>query len=734
MTKPQTPAHGSGKPALSQKAEERKLRADAERGAAGGLPTSVLLMGLAGSAVAASGRLPHEKSGPAAQDAPSQAPQDPALPGAAEAEVSSSQLVSDAAQASMVDGQALQQIVADLVTEAASVAMPGAGQVAAQAGPEGAALTEGSAAEAAAAESAAAQAAQVAVEAVEAAMAAAGAEGIASPPMLLAQAQVPAASAGAASSSAASAATAAGAGASAGAAAGTAAAATATAATAAAAGAAVSTAALLAVGAVVVGAAVASSGSDSSPTPETPADKTAPTLTITDDKTGTVNAAGGNITYTFTFSEAVTGFTAADVTVANGTKGTFTAVSSTVYTLVVTPTAGFEGNVTVDVAASAASDAAGNASTAAAQSVQAVDTKAATVAITDNQSATTTNGAITYTFTFSEAVTGFTADDVTVANGTKGTFTAVSSTVYTLVVTPTAGFEGNVTVDVAASAASDAVGNASAAAAQSVQAVDTKAPTVAITDNQATTTNGAITYTFTFSEAVTGFTAADVTVANGTKGTFTAVSSTVYTLVVTPTAGFEGNVTVDVAASAASDAVGNASAAAAQSVQAVDTKAPTVAITDNQATTTNGAITYTFTFSEAVTGFTAADVTVANGTKGTFTAVSSTVYTLVVTPTAGFEGNVTVDVAASAASDAAGNASTAAAQSVQAVDTKAATVAITDNQSATTTNGAITYTFTFSEAVTGFTADDVTVANGTKGTFTAVSSTVYTLVVTPTAG
>ena len=56
-----------------------------------------------------------------------------------------------------------------------------------------------------------------------------------------------------------------------------------------------------------------------------------------------------------------------------------------------------------------------------------------------------------------------------------------------------------------------------------------------------------------------------------------------------------------------------------------------------------------------VTGFTAAGISVVNGTKGLFTAVSSTVYTLVVTPTAGFEGNVTVDVAGSVAIDAAGN-------------------------------------------------------------------------------
>jgi large repetitive protein len=312
--------------------------------------------------------------------------------------------------------------------------------------------------------------------------------------------------------------------------------------------------------------------------------------------------------------------------------------------------------------------------TAATQSVQAVDTKAPTVVITDDEDGTgnIAGGDITYTFTFSEAVTGFTADDIAVVNGTKGTFTAVSGTggaVYTLVVTPTAGFEGNVTVDVAASVAVDAAGNDNTAATQSVQAVDTKAPTVVITDDEDGTGNiagGDITYTFTFSEAVTGFTADDVTVGNGAKGAFTAVSSTEYTLVITPTAGFEGNVTVDVAASVATDAAGNPNTAATQSVQAVDTKAPTVVITDDEPSTGNiagGDITYTFTFSEAVTGFTADDITVVNGFKGAFTAVSSTEYTLVVTPAAGFEGNVTVDVAASVAVDAAGNPNTAATQS-----------------------------------------------------------------------
>ena len=77
---------------------------------------------------------------------------------------------------------------------------------------------------------------------------------------------------------------------------------------------------------------------------------------------------------------------------------------------------------------------------------------------------------------------------------------------------------------------------------------------------------------------MTGFDAADVTVVNGTKGTFTAVDGDTYTLAVTPTAGFEGNLTVNVAAAAAADTAGNPSTVAIQSVQAVDTKAPTEAV------------------------------------------------------------------------------------------------------------------------------------------------------------
>lgn len=103
-----------------------------------------------------------------------------------------------------------------------------------------------------------------------------------------------------------------------------------------------------------------------------------PGVTIVDDQAAaTVNRSAGDITYTFTFDEAVSGFDATKIAVTHGVKGTFTALSATVYTLVVTPTPGFEGNVTVDVAAGAATHVAtGGSSLAAVQSVQTVDTLA----------------------------------------------------------------------------------------------------------------------------------------------------------------------------------------------------------------------------------------------------------------------------------------------------------------------------------------------------------------------
>ncbi len=320
-------------------------------------------------------------------------------------------------------------------------------------------------------------------------------------------------------------------------------------------------------------------------------DTVAPSVEITDDETGTANIAGGSVTFTFTFSEPVTGFATGDVVVSGGSKGTFTAVSSTVYTLVVTPNE-MEGNLTVDVAAGVAVDAASNGNTIAVQRVQAVDTVRPTVAITDDEDGTANiaGGSVTFTFTFSEPVTGFATGDVVVSGGSKGTFTAVSSTVYTLVVTPNE-MEGNLTVDVAAGVAVDAVSNSNTIAVTDVQAVDTVRPTVALTYSDNPANAGQMTITATYSEAMSGtpkisvdqWGTTDITEASMTGGPI--VWTYIYTVnaALSPTY-IDGSATVSL--STVTDVVGNNSNSPTNTTFIIDTSGPANYITNPNAGST----------------------------------------------------------------------------------------------------------------------------------------------------
>jgi hypothetical protein len=227
-------------------------------------------------------------------------------------------------------------------------------------------------------------------------------------------------------------------------------------------------------------------------------------------------------------------------------------------------------------------------------------------------------------------------------------------------------------VDVIAGKFSDASGNNNTAATQNSQAVNTFGPNVTITDNKSGTTNSAILYTFTLSDASSNFVAEDIDVVGGTKGTFTAVSPTSYTLSVTPTANSTSPVTVDVQAGKFTNAANKNNVVATQNSQAVDTVLPTVTISDNTSGIASSAVLYTFTLSEASTNFAFEDITVANGVKGTFTSVSPTSYTLSVTPNANSSTSITVDVTSGQFTDAVGNNNVAATQSVQEVNTLSA--------------------------------------------------------------
>ena len=100
-------------------------------------------------------------------------------------------------------------------------------------------------------------------------------------------------------------------------------------------------------------------------------------------------------------------------------------------------------------------------------------------------------------------MTGFVTGDVTVTGGSKGTFTAVNGSSYTLAVTPTNG--SNVVVTVAANSATDGLNTGPASAVSATATWDAATPSVTITGVPSKINSTvALSVTFTFSEDVTG--------------------------------------------------------------------------------------------------------------------------------------------------------------------------------------------------------------------------------------
>ncbi|MBA2482017.1 MAG: hypothetical protein H0V44_15230 [Planctomycetes bacterium] len=440
-----------------------------------------------------------------------------------------------------------------------------------------------------------------------------------------------------------------------------------------------------------------------------------PTVTVTPNSGSTTS---NPISFTVTFSQAVTGFVLADAVASNGSLDTFSG-SGTTYSITVIPSS--QGAVTLTIPAGAAQNSTAEDNLAGSGSV----TYNLPPALAITPTGTSSNvSPMVFTFTFSETVSGFTVNDVTVGNGTKAAaFASVSpgADIYTLEITPSA--QGAVTVNVAAGAAFDGLGAPNTAAPTASVTFDSAVPTLVITPNGTTTGVTPIAFTFTFNEAVVDFTAANVTVTNGTKGAF-AGSGASYTLQVAPVT--TGAVGVSVPAAVVHDAAGNASAGSSATVT-YSTTQPVLSITPSGTFQSTAAIVFTFAFDRAVTGFTASDITLTNGSAGALSG-SGTTYTLPVTASA--QGGVTVDVANGAAIDSSSNPSTPATATVT-YDTTKPTITATPAAGAITGADPILFLITFNETVTGFPAGALTATNGTVGAVTG-SGTTYTVPVTPT--
>jgi hypothetical protein len=378
-----------------------------------------------------------------------------------------------------------------------------------------------------------------------------------------------------------------------------------------------------------------------------------------------------------------------------------------------------------------------------------------------NQADPTKASPITFAVQFNAPVVGFDPTDIAFTGSTVGgtLVPAISGSGadYTVTVTGMSG-DGNVVASVLANAGVDGSQSASAASTSTDNSVrvDNTPPTVTIDQaaGQADPTNASpISFMVQFNEAVTGFTGADVSFVGSTVGgTLIATvtgSGADYTVAVTGMTG-EGNVVVSIPAGNAFDLAGNASLASTTQDSTVrfDAIRPDVTVTKpvgHSDPTKLSPIVFDVHFLEAVTGFTAADVSFAGstvgGTLGANVSGSGMDYVITVTGMTG-EGEVVVTIPADSAVDAAGNGntdSTSADNSVR-FDAVAPTVTIEQGSSQLdpTNESPITFDVHFSEPVTDFTPADISFAGGTVGgTLVPVvsgSGADYTVTVTGMSG
>lgn len=283
-------------------------------------------------------------------------------------------------------------------------------------------------------------------------------------------------------------------------------------------------------------------------------DAVSPSVIVASTAAGETNISP--IPMTVTFSEEVSGFDSSDLTITNGTVGAL-AGSGGNYSFTIIPAA--QGPVTVNVAAGAAQDAAGNASTVAAELTRVYDTVLPSVTVASATPNSVNTAPIPVTVNFSEAVSGFTQTDLAVTNGIISDFIG-SGANYSFTITPID--QGVVTANVASDAAQDGAGNASTVATELSRIYDNISPKVVLASpTLIPATSTTITVTVTFSEPINGFTSTDLAVTNSSISNFTG-SGANYSFDLVP-AGL-GMVTVDLAAGAAYDDAGNSSESAVQ--------------------------------------------------------------------------------------------------------------------------------------------------------------------------
>ncbi|MEQ6329433.1 Ig-like domain-containing protein [Pseudomonas chengduensis] len=336
---------------------------------------------------------------------------------------------------------------------------------------------------------------------------------------------------------------------------------------------------------------------------------TATSITLSD----TALRIGETATVTITFAERVVGLDTADFTVAGGTlTGLSSADGGLTWTATFTPDSNLsDATNVITLDNTGVMDLAGNIGSGSTDSVNyAIDTQRPTASIVVTDTALRAGQSTTITITFSEAVVGLTTADFSVANGTLSNLSTSDNITWTATLTPSSNVTDTtnlVTLD--NTGVQDTAGNAGVGTTDSNNyAIDTQRPTagIVITDT-ALKAGQSTTVTITFSEAVTGLTTADFSVANGTLGNLSSSDGGItWTATLTPDADVtDATNLITLDNTGYTDAAGNTGTGTTDSNNyAIDSKAPaitSVGVPANGTYVAGDALDFTVNFDEAVT-------------------------------------------------------------------------------------------------------------------------------------
>ena len=344
------------------------------------------------------------------------------------------------------------------------------------------------------------------------------------------------------------------------------------------------------------------------------------------------------------------------------------------------------------------------------------------------------NSAFDAVITFTEEVSDFEQADLTLSGTATASITGWSTTddtVWTATITPTT--SGEVVVSVMADVATDAASNNNTASESETVTVDVTSPEVRISVPDGVQ-NSAFDAVITFTEEVSDFEQADLTLSGTATASITGWSTTddtVWTATITPTT--SGEVVVSVMADVATDAASNNNTASESETVTVDVTSPEVRISVPDGVQ-NSAFNAVITFTEEVSDFEQADVTLSGTATASITGWSTTddtVFTATITPTT--SGDVVVNVMADVATDAASNNNTASESETVTVDVTPPEVRISVPDGVQ--NSEFNVVITFTEVVSDFERADVTLsgtATASIGGWSTTDDTVFTVKIIPT--